>query len=511
MKVVLVVDRDGTLASSLKDTLEAKGLKVEECLEFASECEIGKLLGSLEAKTACITSCRVQSCALVKGIDLVAAVINLSLLALDGWSVVRRLKQLWPDAAIVTMVEPRDSALIQHSIEIIQQGAADFLVKPVSEQYVVNVIDRARKGVLPSLSTEQTVKSVADQALIGKCDAMKSVFAQILQIGRTEKVCGRARPVLIIGETGTGKQLVARALHQTGLRPQGPFVEINCAAIPTPLLEAELFGYEKGAFTDAKAAKAGLFEQADGGMLFLDEICSMDLAMQSKILKAIEDQCIRRIGGLHGKNVNVRVVAASNQTSMAELGRFLRRDLYYRLSSFLVALPPLRDRGEDIPTLAQFFLNRIVKQWGRPEKCFTPEAEHLLLSHAWPGNVRELMHVIERVATQHMGETISALDLHLVMPDRPSSVSISSDGDVTVDFGSNGINLEDVERKIIIKALSQAQWNRGQAARLLGITKETLRYRIEKFRLSQGAPIAAALVPRTPSPTDFWPLTTTVQ
>ena len=320
--------------------------------------------------------------------------------------------------------------------------------------------------------------------LIGQCDTMKLLYVSLLQIGRAEKASGLMRSVLITGETGTGKQVVARALHLSGARPSGPFVEVNCAAIPAPLLETELFGFEKGAFTDAKAAKPGLFEEADGGTLFLDEICSMDHSVQAKLLKAIEDKCIRRVGALKSRPVDVRIIAASNTTSPADIGRTLRQDLYYRLSAFTVAVPSLRARGEDILVLARFFLDRLAKECGGPVKRIAPDAERMLLQYTWPGNVRELMHVIERAAIQGQGETIGCSDLDLAMPSRPSSVLVSRDSEVAVDFGASGIDLEDVERQIIVKALTHTHWNRAEAAQLLSISKETLRYRIEKFGLS---------------------------
>jgi len=491
MSAVVVLDRSETLKAHLKEKFEAKGLRVIESFDLASECEIAQLAcPPHQVGTACITACRIEGCEAIKQNNPVAVVINLSLFALDGLSVVRRLKRLWPGTSVIAMVEPEDSALINNVLEFIQQGAADFLVKPVSDSHVERVVDQARRGVLQSALSPKGQPQHNKYALVGHCDAMKALYARMLQIGRMEKVSGRVRSVLITGETGTGKQLVARALHTSGLRPLGPFVEINCAAIPAPLLEAELFGYEKGAFTDAKTAKPGLFEEADGGTLFLDEVCSMNISVQAKILKAIEDKSIRRIGGLQSRVVDVRIIAASNKTNSLEIEKSLRQDLYYRLSSFMLNIPPLRERGEDILVLARCFLERISKEWDGVPRKLTPDAEQVLMRHAWPGNVRELMHMMDRAAAQNMGETISGSDLELVLTPTSSAISISKCRDVMVDFGTDGIDLEEVERQIIVKALERAKWNRTEAARLLGISKDTLRYRIEKFQLS---PVSATV------------------
>ena len=278
--------------------------------------------------------------------------------------------------------------------------------------------------------------------------------------------------------------MVARAIHYRSPRSAGPFVEINCAAIPAPLLEAELFGHEKGAYTDAKAAKAGLFEAADGGTLFLDEIGHMDAAIQVKLLKGIEEKSLRRVGGLRTKSFNARIIAATNRDLEAAIadGSF-RADLYYRIKALTIELPPLRERGADIALLARHFLERSTREYGLPAKELTPEAEALLLVYSWPGNVRELAHVMERAALLHAGTKVNAEHLGLPEGGNTAPVAVASGGGVQVDFSAGGIVLDEVERQLIVKALQASGWNRSRAAQLLGISKETLRYRMEKYQL----------------------------
>jgi len=289
---------------------------------------------------------------------------------------------------------------------------------------------------------------------------------------------------LIRGETGVGKEMAARAIHYQSPRSSGPFIEINCAAIPASLLEAELFGYERGAYTDAKTAKAGLFEAADGGTLFLDEIGHVELALQIKLLKVIEQKSVRRLGGLRTKTVNVRIVTATNrdlEKAIAD-GEF-RDDLYYRINAITLVVPPLRGRGGDIMLLARHFLDHYRQQYGFPPKVLSPEAEEALLAYSWPGNVRELAHVIERAALLHAGRVVSVEHLGLSREQRPEPILVTSDGSVQVDFAAGPIVLENVERALIQEALRASSWNRARAAELLGISRETLRYRLEKFDL----------------------------
>ena len=279
---------------------------------------------------------------------------------------------------------------------------------------------------------------------------------------------------------------MARVLHDLGPRAERPFVELNCGAIPTALLESEVFGYERGAFTDARAVKAGLFESADGGTLFLDEISAMPAELQVKLLKIIEDNSVRRLGGLRSKVVDVQIVAATNADlqEAVKAGNF-RSDLLYRLNVLTLPLPPLRDRPDDILPLARHYLEHAARQHRRPKRLH-PDAEAQLLQYSWPGNVRELANVLERVVLLHEGEEIHGDDLGLSRaPGGAGDLKVGADG-VSVDFSKGGVSLAQVERTMIIEALKIARNNRRRAAELLDISLETLRYRLEKYGIEPG-------------------------
>jgi transcriptional regulator with GAF, ATPase, and Fis domain len=295
--------------------------------------------------------------------------------------------------------------------------------------------------------------------------------------------------VLIVGETGTGKALVARALHFEGKRGAQPFIEINCAAMPSHLLEAELFGYERGAFTDAKVRKPGLLEAADGGTVFLDEIGEAELSFQSKLLKVLEEKRLRRLGGLHEISVNFRIIAATNQDLELRVqeGKF-RSDLYFRLRTMPLNVPPLRKRGHDVLLLAKNYLNLHGARYRKPGLFFTPSAELTLLSWPWPGNVRELRNTLEHVVLMaredaigesHLAKLISPEGMH-IEPKMPAyAASAPASGSVPTDE----LNLEKLERECLVRALQNARWNVTQAAKLLGLSRDTLRYRMEKYSL----------------------------
>lgn len=414
------------------------------------------------------------------------AVVDIRLPGIDGMEVLRRLHDVSP-ATEVVMVTAHGS--IASAVEAMKQGAFDYLTKPFDLEELRVLVDKALAHIRLrrelSYLRARTAPRSGTSEIIGESPSIQALRERIEQIAALESRGEAAVPtVLILGETGAGKELVARALHYQSGRAAGPFVEINCAAIPATLLEAELFGYERGAYTDAKTAKPGLLESADGGTLFLDEIGHMDLALQVKLLKVLEDKSVRRLGGLRTKSVNVRIIAATNRDleSAIAAGDF-RADLYYRIKVLTIDVPPLRARGADITLLARHFLDRFTGQYGFHGKDLSPEAEALLLRYPWPGNVRELAHLIERVVLLHSGGAVKADELGLSGGQPATLVVVGpAGGGVQVDFSSGGIVLDEVERQLIVKALEASGGNRTEAAQLLGISRDTLRYRIEKHQ-----------------------------
>jgi two-component system, NtrC family, response regulator AtoC len=306
---------------------------------------------------------------------------------------------------------------------------------------------------------------------------MKQLLAFARRVAQSE-----VSTILLEGESGTGKDVLAQFLHSYGRRHEGPFVALNCAAIPETLLESELFGYEKGAFTDARAVKAGILEIASGGSIFLDEIAEMPLTVQAKLLRVLEEQCFRRLGGVRDIQVDVRVVAATNRklTDAIEEGRF-RLDLYYRLNVIQVSLPPLRDRKEDILPLAQHFVQVYNVKFKRNMQGISHTAAAALMSHAWPGNVRELRNVVERAMVLEESERIQSTSLYLAS----NGVSLGRTGvpqpeEAEAPFQAR---LAEAEKNLVMKALHKTSGNQTRAAVLLGITRDTLRYKMKKFNL----------------------------
>jgi two-component system response regulator AtoC len=301
-----------------------------------------------------------------------------------------------------------------------------------------------------------------------------------------------APTVLITGETGTGKGVIARALHVQSARASAPFIELNCTAIPDSLLEVELFGYEKGTFTDAKTAKIGLFEAAVGGSLFLDEIGSLKPELQSKLLNLIEDKRVRRLGSAQERPVDVWILAATNRDlEQAVTEGTFRADLYFRLTVMMIALPPLRQRGEDILQLAEHFVQRFAQRYQHPVPHLTAKAQAALRRYLWPGNVREIAHVIERAVFLGRSEVIQESALALTMAgtrEPPLSLRSPGDGRLDLEFPCDSLMLEEVEKTLIKKALACTQGNVSHAARLLRISRNTLRYRLAKYKLAPPPP-----------------------
>jgi two-component system, NtrC family, response regulator AtoC len=328
-----------------------------------------------------------------------------------------------------------------------------------------------------------TIKDITEEAapqkreVIAESAGMREVMNFVRRVAASE-----ATTILLEGENGTGKDLVAKTLHYQSLRQAEPFIAINCAAIPETLLESELFGYEKGAFTDARSQKRGIFELADRGTLFLDEIGEIPLMLQAKLLRVLEDQSFRRLGGLKDINLDLRVVAATNKNlrEAVKEGAF-RQDLYFRLNVIQILIPPLRDRTEDIVPLTAFFIDHYNRKFKRNIEGVTDGAAKLLLTHDWPGNVRELRNAIERAMILEESSLITAasLPIAILRPDNAMPTAASS----SVDIPSDGLSLEDNERSLLARALEKTNGNQTQAARLLRITRDTLRYKMKKFNL----------------------------
>jgi two-component system, NtrC family, response regulator AtoC len=329
-----------------------------------------------------------------------------------------------------------------------------------------------------------TVKDITDEAepakrqIIAESQAMREVLAFVKRVAVSE-----ASSILIEGENGTGKDLIAKTLHYQSLRQAEPFLAINCAAIPDTLLESELFGYEKGAFTDARAQKRGLLELADKGTLFLDEIGEIPLALQAKLLRVLEDQCFRRLGGLQDIHVDVRIIAATNKNLREAVreGAF-RQDLYYRLNVIQLIVPPLRERPQDILPLARFFVQHYNAKFKRQIEGISPEAESLLLAHDWPGNVRELRNAIERAMILEDTSQIRPQSLPIAVRGAGSSF-VAATGSAPAAFTGEAMSLVEQERRLLVQALEKTGGNQTQAARLLRITRDTLRYKMKKFNL----------------------------
>jgi DNA-binding NtrC family response regulator len=460
---VLIIEDEATLAAAIEGYLRRQGATTHTFA--AAEAALGAL-----AEVAP---------------DVV--LVDLHLPGMDGLAALETIRAERPETQVVVMTA---FSSVPTAVAAIKAGAADYLTKPLDLEELWLVVQRACeaqrvRGELAYLR-ERTGHSAPVESLLGGSPAMDAVRQRIQQVARADQL-GEAGPtVLVSGETGTGKELAARAIHATGPRAGGPFVDINCAAIPAALLEGELFGFEKGAYTDARVSKPGLFESADGGTLFLDEIALLDPGLQAKLLRVIEDRTVRRLGALASRRVDVRIVAATNRDLEGAVrdGTF-RQDLLYRLRVLTVDLPPLRGRGDDVLLLAEHFLAKSRQRYGLGEVGFSPAARQALRAYAWPGNVRELINVIERAAILNPGRTLEAEHLGL-SPESAAPVAIGPDGAVRVEFGRGGINLEAVERALIEQALAHTRWNRARAAELLGLTKETLRYRIEKYQLGPG-------------------------
>jgi DNA-binding NtrC family response regulator len=363
---------------------------------------------------------------------------------------------------------------IAHAVDAIQRGADDYLGKPFEREALLLAVQRVlrtRRLERENLELREEVRR-GDRygELIGRSGSMQALYRTIEKVGATDAT------VLVVGESGTGKELVARTLHRASRRAQRPFVAVNCAAIPDTLIESELFGHEKGAFTGAHRRREGRFEEADGGTLFLDEIASMPMPLQATLLRVLQERCFTRVGGGGEIECDVRVIAASNRDLPALVGEGgFREDLYYRLNVVPIELPPLRERMEDVPLLAASFLDQAAARHGIEMHSLPPAVLRSLMEHGWPGNVRELANVVERLVLLAEDGRPSADDLPAEMRGR----AVGEDG-CPFSLPAHGLVWEDVERGMMRQALERARGNRAAAARLLGLTYKAFLYRLEK-------------------------------
>jgi len=412
--------------------------------------------------------------------DFDVVISDLQMPGKTGLDLLHALRETSPDTVALVMTA---FASTETAIAAMKEGAYDYLTKPFQVDEIRLVLEKALEKKLLARENRRLRSELRSQirqrSLIGSGSAMQRVYELIGQVAETKA------NVLISGESGTGKELVARAIHAASDRRERPFVALNCGAIPENLLESELFGHVKGAFTGAVQNKEGLFETADSGTLFLDEVGELPPSLQVKLLRAIQERAIRRVGGTNDRRVDVRILAATNRRLEDEVaaGRF-REDLYYRLNVIQIALPPLRERPEDVPLLVQHFVEKYARELGKEIGGASEEAMRRLLDHSYPGNVRELENVIERAVALSRGGTIEVDSLP------PSLLRPPADGaarsSILPTEGANLDNLvNDYERGLLLEALERAGGVKKRAAKLLGVSFRSFRYRLQKLGLDE--------------------------
>ena len=458
--ILLVEDKD-SLRVMLRHALEAQGHTVVEARDQP------------EAEAALIAS------------NPAVVLSDLRLTDGDGFGVLRAAKSHDPQLPVIVMTA---YGSIQDAVAAMKEGALDFLAKPVDPDHLLLMVERAlvqrRLATENMILKDELAQRRGAPLIVGDDAKLKQVSVALHRAAATDTT------VLLEGESGTGKELFARALHALSPRSDGPFVAINCAAIPETLLETELFGHEKGAFTGASQRKPGKFELAHHGTLFLDEIGDLPLSLQPKILRALEEKRFERVGGTAPLQVDVRVVAATNRNLKAAVAaRQYREDLYFRLSVFPILIPPLRDRPNDIPTLARYFIDKFCRDLNKKPLVLSPAAEEELCSYAWPGNVRELQNCIERAAILTEGETIHPRHLNLSFRG-PTLAVPNEDGGPWSKIDLSGTladasrrTLVEVERRKIEQALKEGAGNRGRAAEILQVSYKTFLAKLKEHGL----------------------------
>lgn len=447
---ILVIDDDVKMLELLEKVLLRKGYTVE------TTSKPKEALAKFE----------------LDGFDIVVTDINMP--EINGLEILRQIKSISPDTIVIMITA---FATVSSAVESMKLGAYDYIIKPFNMEEFVLIIQRAAEQISLKKEVEFLRREIQQRYsfgnIIGKSPQMQKVFQLIKQVANTNS------NVIIYGKSGTGKELVARAIHYNSPRKDKPFIAVNCSAIPESLLESELFGHEKGAFTGAISSRKGLFEEANGGTIFLDEIGDMSLAMQAKLLRVLEEKEIRAVGSDKPKKVDVRVIAATHKDleKAVKEGTF-REDLFYRLNVIPIYLPELRERVEDIPLLVEYFLKKYNEEAGRNVRI-SREALACMMKYSWPGNVRELENLIERLVVLSTGDEIRVEDL-------PDHIRVCKAENLVAELTmGEKITLEELEKRYILKVLRETGWHKSNAAKILGIDRRTLYRKIEEYKLEE--------------------------
>jgi two-component system response regulator AtoC len=451
---ILIVDDEKLIRWALREHLKTEGFEVLEAEDGQSARR------QMERES----------------IDLI--LMDLRLPDIEGMDLLTKAKAMRPDVPVIMMTA---FSKVASAVEAVKRGAYDFIAKPFDMDDLILGVRRA----LAAADIEQELHTRIDvdreqfglKRLIGVSEPMRDIATMIRKVTRSSNTT-----ILLRGESGTGKDLLARVIHYESDRSHRLFMHVTCTALPDALLESELFGHEKGAFTDAKAHKKGLFELANGGTVFLDEIGDMTPALQSKLLRVLEYKVFKRVGGSEDISVNVRIIAATNRDlETAVQQQEFRQDLYYRFNVLPLFIPPLRDRREDIPLLVDFFLATLAQEMKREGVQISPEAYRKLQEYAWPGNVRELRNAVERALLLSEGGTIQADDI--LLGKAGATRTPAPEQNASIQLPTAGCNLDDVEKELVRQAVARAKGNRTHAAKLLGVSRDQVRYKIEKYGL----------------------------
>ncbi len=381
-----------------------------------------------------------------------------------GIDVLEFAKNIYPHLPVILMTA---FGSVENAVEAMKKGAFNYLIKPFSPESIETLIQKAEEML--AVSAENRYLKEKNTSLIARSGQMKQLLADV------EKIAKSSASVFISGESGTGKEVIAQALHNLSLRSKKSFIKVNCAAIPEALLESEFFGHEKGSFTGANLRKEGRFELADGGTLLLDEVTEIPIALQPKLLRAIQEEEFERVGGTQSLSVDIRFISTSNRDiKQAIASGLFREDLYYRLSVVPIHVPPLRERPEDIVALAHYFLDHFCKENHKPKKSLSPDAEQKLVRYSWPGNVRELANIIERTVVMDFSSLVTPSHLYLDLAPSPSC-------------SFSGLSLAAMEKRLILETLQKEKHNRSKTAKILGISVRTLHNKLKEYALtSQG-------------------------